>query len=78
MNNMIDDARIYYCPGDVVMIKHDLDNRPKMMVVEKVSRNIISKDGNAESVLLGIKCRWFDKSMKLCEAVFSTKDLMKV
>lgn len=75
---MTESTRVYFCPGDVVMIKHDLDNKPKMMVVEKVSRNIVSKTGETETSLAGIKCRWFDANQCMHEAVFSTKDLIKL
>ena len=50
--------QIYFNPGMVVRVKHDIENRPKMFVVEKVTRSIINKETNEkESVFLGIKCR---------------------
>lgn len=68
--------QIYFNPGMVVRVKHDIENRPKMFVVEKVTRSIINKETNEkESVFLGIKCRWFDKNYDLQEAIYSTKDL---
>lgn len=73
---MINDAKVFYNPGDVVKVKHELENIPMMYVVEKVTRNIIVKDGEKETVFVGIKCRWFDKNQVLREATFSSKDLI--
>lgn len=73
---MINDERVFYNPGDLVKLKHNLENVPTMYVVEKVTRNIISKDGEKETLFIGIKCRWFDKNQVLHEATFSTKDLI--
>ncbi len=68
--------QIYFNPGMVVRVKHDIENRPKMFVVEKVTRSIINKETNEkESVFLVIKCRCFDKNYDLQEAIYSTKDL---
>lgn len=69
---------VFFCPGDIVQVRHDLDIRPKLWVVEKVSRSLVNKEGEKESVFIGIKCRWFSTDGKLQEAVFSTKDLMHV
>ena len=73
------DEKIYFNPGDLVMVRHEsLENRPVMYVLEKITRNITTKDGIADNVFLGIKTRWFDKNGVLREAIFSTKDLMHV
>lgn len=61
------------------MVKQDIDNKPKMMVVEKVTRSLMNKDtGVKESMFIGIKCRWFDKNQELHEEVFSSKDLIHI
>lgn len=73
-----DDLKTFYNPGDLVMIKHDLENKPTMYVLEKVTRTISDKSGGKESMFIGIKCRWFDKNQVLREAIFSTKDLTHV
>lgn len=78
MNSLINEERVYFCPGDIVILKHDIDNKPKMLVIEKVTRDIVSKDGSTDSLFRGLKCRWFDKEQRLCEAIFSTKDLIKL
>lgn len=61
------------------MVKQDIDNKPKMMVVEKVTKTLVDRTtGNRESVFIGIKCRWFDKNQKLQEEIFSSKDLIHI
>lgn len=77
--NDYDDNKVFYNPGDLVTIKHDVDNKPKMFVVEKVVRSMVSKETQEmENVFLGIKCRWFDKNQVMHEELFSTKDLSKI
>lgn len=79
MNNMITiDDKIFYNPGDLVKVKHELNNAPVMYVIEKSTKSIINKSGNKETMFLGIKCRWFDTNNVLREGIFSTKDLMHV
>lgn len=79
MYNELDDEKIYYNPGDLVTVKHDISNKPKMFVVEKSTRSLYNKNTNEkENVFLGIKCRWFDNNGDLQEALFSTKDLLKI
>lgn len=73
---MINDDKVFYNPGDLVIVRHDsLDNKPVMYVVEKITRSIMTKDGDKDNVFVGIKCRWFDNNTVLREAIFSTKDL---
>lgn len=75
---MLDNEKIFFNAGQIVRLKHDnLENVPNMMVVEKVSRSLI-KNGEKETIFMGIKCRWFDKNEVLQEAIFSTKDLIHV
>lgn len=58
MNNMITiDDKIFYNPGDLVKVKHELNNAPVMYVIEKSTKSIINKSGNKETMFLGIKCR---------------------
>lgn len=54
---MINEERVFYNPGDLVKLKHELENVPIMYVVEKVTRNIMTKDGEKDSIFVGIKCR---------------------
>ena len=58
MYNVLDDERVYFNPGDIVTIKHNIENKPKMFVVEKCTRSMYNKETNEkENVFLGIKCR---------------------
>ena len=69
----------FYAPGDLVKVRHNIENVPTMFVVEKSNRSIRNKEtGEMETVFLGIKCRWFDANGDLQEAVFNTKDLLKI
>lgn len=72
VNNILEE-KIFFSPGDVVSLKQDIPNKPKM-VVYRVERSIMrNKDGR--DVLKGVRCRWFTKDGLIQEAVFSTKDL---
>ena len=75
INNNIDD-KVYFQPGDVVQLKQNIPNSPTMLVV-RVERYIIKQD-TSNHPLRGIKTRWFTDSGQLQEAVFSTKDLIKI
>lgn len=71
------DDKIYFSPGDIVTLKQDIPNKPKMVVVRKemsILRNKVSED----NVLKGIKCRWFAEGGFLQEATWNTKDLIKL
>ena len=70
---MENDEKIYFTPGQRVILKQEIDYKP-IMIVYRVERNIIKNDRGSE-LLRGIKCRWFTKDGFLQEAVFSTKDL---
>ncbi len=73
---MIDVDKLYLTPGMVVRVRHNIENRPKMIVSEKVTRSIRNKDKeDYDTMFLGIKCRWFDTTGRLQEAIFNTKDL---
>jgi uncharacterized protein YodC (DUF2158 family) len=73
------DSYLYFAPGDLVKVRHEIDYVPVMFVVEKCSRNIRNKETNEiETAFLGIKCRWFNANGDLQEAVFNTKDLIKI
>ena len=70
------DEKIYFVPGQVVTLRQDIPNKPKMLVY-RVERSIIrNEDKNA--LLKGVKVRWFTENGFLQEAVFSTKDLILV
>lgn len=68
--------KIFFSPGQIVTLKQDIMNKPKMLVI-RVERSIMrNKDGR--DILKGVKCRWFTDNGFLQEAVFSTKDLILV
>lgn len=62
-------------PGDVVTLNKHLPNAPTMIVV---SKELCIFKTQKESSLRGIKCRWFTTTGELQEAVFNTKDLIKI
>ena len=67
-------------PGELVTLKQDIPNKPTMIVVKKETSVFKhqKKIDDKRPILIGIKCRWFTKNGELQEAVFSTKDLIKV
>lgn len=72
---MQEEYKVYFQPGDIVQVKQDIEHKPKMLVY-RVERSILKNEG--ANILKGVKCRWFTKDGILQEAVFSTKDLIKI
>lgn len=74
------EEKIYFMPGDVVTLKQDIPNKPIMLVVKKETMTIRYKDiaNTSEDYFKGIRCRWFTDSGMLQEAVYNTKDLVKL
>lgn len=70
--------KIFFMPGDVVTLKQDVDNKPRMIVVKKETSLFKNKMDDKEHSLKGIKCRWFTKDGFLQEAIWNTKDLVKL
>jgi uncharacterized protein YodC (DUF2158 family) len=77
---MIDNVinKVYFQPGDIVTLKQEIPNKPTMIVVKKKTLTIRPKDGDKTDFLQGIICRWFTINQELQEAVFNTKDLIKI
>lgn len=65
-----------FLPGDLVTIRQELPNKPVMVVVRKEST--IFRDENKTNNLRGIRCRWFTVNGELQEAIWNTKDLIKL
>ena len=65
-----------FFPGDLVSLRQDLPNKPVMIVVRKEST--IFRDETKNNNLKGIRCRWFTTANELQEAVWNTKDLIKI
>lgn len=74
----VEQEKIFFVAGDIVEVRHNIDNKPRMFVTDKITKSIKDKDGNIENVFLGLKCKWYDKNQVLHEAIFSTKDLKHV
>ena len=77
-NMNIEQEKIFFVAGDIVEVRHNIENKPKMFVTDKITKSIKDKDGNIENIFLGLKCKWYDKNQVLHEAIFSTKDLKHV
>ena len=69
--------KIYFLPGDTVTVRQDLHHKPIMYVVRKVSRSF-KLNGLKGDFFQGILCRWFTSNGQLQEAIFNTKDLIKI
>ena len=74
------DEKIFLNPGEMVTLKQDIPNKPVMLVVKKETSVFKhqKKTDDKRPILIGIKCRWFTKNGELQEAIFSTKDLIKL
>lgn len=73
----MEENNIYFNPGQIVTLKQDIPNKPKMLVVKKETslfKHEAKKEGK-KPILIGIRCRWFTTNGDLQEAVFNTKDL---
>ena len=71
----MEDKTMFF-PGDLVTLRQELPNKPVMIVVRKEST--IFRDECKNNNLKGIRCRWFTSTNKLQEAVWNTKDLIKI
>lgn len=67
--------KVFFIPGDVVTIKHDLPYKPVMLVKGKETKTF--KDA-AGAYFVGIRCVWFTTEHVYQEQIFNTKDLIKV
>lgn len=71
--------KIFFQPGDIVTLKQDIPYAPTMIVVKKETRTFkFPNSDNKIDYFRGIKCRWFTADGMLQEAVWNTKDLLKV
>lgn len=71
----MEDKTLFF-PGDLVTLRQELPNKPVMIVVRKEST--IFRDEAKTNSLKGIRCRWFTTDNVLQEAVWNTKDLIKL
>lgn len=73
----MEETNIYFNPGQVVQLKQNIPNKPRMIVVKKET-SLFKHDSKKEDkrpILIGIRCRWFTDTGVMQEAVFNTKDL---
>lgn len=73
----MNDEKIFFLPGDIVTLRQDIPNKPTMIVIKKETYIFKNRD-DKEPSLRGIKCRWFTTDGHLQEAVYNTKDLIKL
>jgi uncharacterized protein YodC (DUF2158 family) len=71
------EEKVYFTPGELVTLKKDIPNKPTMIVVRK-EISLLKDRSSGENMLKGIKCRWFTADGILQEAVWNTKDLIKL
>ena len=69
--------KIYFLPGDLVTVRKELLHKPTMYVIKKVVKNF-NIENITNDYFQGILCRWFTSDGELQEAVFNTKDLLKL
>lgn len=72
--------KIYYQPGDIVTIRHNIPNKP-IMVVKSKSQFVNAKyngEKNPAPHFHGMVCYWFTANSEYVEKVFNTKDLLHV
>lgn len=73
------EEKIFFMPGDLVQLRQGLPNKPTMYVVKKETKMVkLDKNSDLEDFFIGIRCRWFRTDGGLEEAVFNTKDLIKL
>jgi hypothetical protein len=66
--------KIFFSSGDIVTIKHDIPNKPSM-IVQSIDKLPVSSGDRV--ALLGVTCIWFSTDLKLQKSRFSTKDIIK-
>ena len=68
--------KTFFHSGDLVELKQELPNKPKM-IVTKIPKSRKSTE-DAKQILLGVVCFWFTTTGLYQEQRFNTKDLIKV
>jgi len=68
----------FFLPGDRVTIRQQLDNKPTMYVIKKIVKTFRTSGDHKSDFFQGILCRWFTTQNELQEAIFNTKDLLKL
>lgn len=73
----MNDEKQFFLPGDKVTVRQNLPNKPVMLVVKKVTKTVRT-GGIRNDFFQGILCRWFTTAGELQEAIWNTKDLIKL
>lgn len=69
----------FFNPGDIVVVKHDISDKPqRMWVIGKKEMTFKNDNKDPNITFGGIICRWFSKDNILQESIFNTKDLCKL
>jgi hypothetical protein len=66
--------KIFFSSGDIVVVKHDIPNKP-FMIVQSIDKLPVAVGDRI--ALLGVTCIWFSSDLKLQKSRFSTKDIIK-
>lgn len=66
----MDMEKIFFSEGDIVQVKHDIDNKPTMLV-QKIDKTVMGERPR----LLGVTCIWFTTTGELQQHRFNTKDI---
>lgn len=77
----MEETNIFFNPGDIVQLKQNIPNKPRMVVIKKVTsifKHDPKKIEDKKGPLRGIKCMWFTTDGLYQETVFNTKDLILV
>lgn len=77
----MEETNIYFNAGDVVQLKQNIPNKPKMVVIKKVTsifKHDSKKTEDKKPILKGIKCMWFTTNGMYQENIFNTKDLERI
>lgn len=77
MENQVEE-KTYFNAGDVVQLKQDIPNKPIMVVVKKETSLFKHDRTDERPVLKGIRCRWFTTTGAIQEAIYNTKDIVKI
>jgi uncharacterized protein YodC (DUF2158 family) len=74
---MLENEKVYFHAGDVVELKQEVSNKPRMVVekVEKLTFKDTMSNSTSTTKLMGVQCFWFDSIGALQRSRFNTKDL---
>jgi len=75
----MNDRKTYFHAGDIVKLKQEIPNSPKMVVkgVPKTRRVGEGKSQETKNILLGVRCFWFTDAGLYQEQTFNSKDLIQ-